>query len=344
MKKKQIIIFIVMILLFIAALILIYFLTREEETESLTGTVLISGDNYLMLEANNEDYIINNIDNSYEIGDEVTITYKKGSIKNTDPKEISSIKDELIKESETTTENNKSQIENEELEENITSKEENADSNKDNIETNKNQTSSNTNSNANNNINSNNSNNSNTNNSKENNTTNESSNKTETSKNTGTTKSADEVVLTYVREIEEDTNNGITDSLKSGFITVVDFLFYDGTIAGHTFNELTTSAKLEVLKAALWIDDKVDSVFPGYKETISNGANKVYTSVKNLIVEAYLNITTSICENNSELCESAKEDFQSLKKSFGFTWDLIKDLASSGLDKLKDWYEIWSGK
>ena len=73
MKKKQIIIFIVMILLFIAALILIYFLTREEETESLTGTVLISGDNYLMLEANNEDYIINNIDNSYEIGDEVNI-------------------------------------------------------------------------------------------------------------------------------------------------------------------------------------------------------------------------------------------------------------------------------
>ena len=337
MKKKQIIILIVMILLFIAALITIYFLTREEETENLTGTVLISGDNYLMLEANNEDCIINNINSDYEIGDEVTITYKKGSIKNTNPKEVNAITDKLVKESKQTTENSESQIDKDELEENNTSKEEN-------IETNKNQTSSNTNSNTNNNISSNNSNNSNTNTSKENNTTNENSNKTETNKNTVTAKSADEAVLTYVREIEEDTNNGITDSLKSGFITVVDFLFYDGTIAGHTFNELTTSAKLEVLKAALWIDDKVDSVFPGYKETISNGANKVYTSVKNLIVEAYLNITTSICENNSELCENAKEDFQSLKKSFGFTWDLIKDLASSGLDKLKDWYEIWSGK
>ena len=137
---------------------------------------------------------------------------------------------------------------------------------------------------------------------------------------------------------------GITDTLKSGFITIVDFLFYDGKIAGHTFSELTTSAKLEVLKAALWVDDKIDSVFPGYKETISNGANKVYTSVKGMIVSTYLDITTSICSSHSDLCESAKRDFQSLKQSFGFTWDMIKDLASSGLDKLKNWYEIWSGK
>ena len=95
---------------------------------------------------------------------------------------------------------------------------------------------------------------------------------------------------------------------------------------------------------ALWVDDKIDSVFPGYKETISNGANKVYTSVKSMIVSTYLDITTSICSSHSDLCASAKEDFQSLKQSFGFTWDMIKDLASSGLDKLKNWYEIWSGK
>lgn len=66
--------------------------------------------------------------------------------------------------------------------------------------------------------------------------------------------------------------------------------------------------------------------------------------IKNLIISTYLDITTNICEANNNLCTQAKEDFQSLKKSFGFTWDFIKSLASQGLDKLKNWYEIWSGK
>ena len=90
--------------------------------------------------------------------------------------------------------------------------------------------------------------------------------------------------------------------------------------------------------------EKVEHVFPGYKESISTKASKAYASVKNLVVSTYLDITSSICENHSDLCESAKSDFQSLKESFGFTWDFLKELASSGLDKLKNWYEIWSGK
>ena len=300
MSKKNIIWLIVIIILFIGASIAIYFLTKEEKELSITGTVLIRGDGYIMLETDEEDYIINNISNNYKVGDEITVTYKKSSLKDsTNPKEITALEENsTVNKSENT----------------INSNQEN--------NTNLNETNENKN----------------TNNSTNNNPTNNNSN------NNVSTKSADEAVLEYVNKVESDADKGITDTLKSGFITVVDFLFYNGEIAGHTFNELSTSAKLEVLKAALWIDDKIDNVFPGYKETISNGANKVYTSVKNLIVSTYLDITTSICENHSDLCESAKNDFQSLKKSFGFTWDLIKDLASFGLDKLKNWYEIWSGK
>ena len=335
MSKKNML-WIIIIILFIGASITIYFLTKEDEELSITGTVLISGDGYIMIESDNEDYIINDISNTYEVGDEITITYKKSSLKDsTNPKEITAIEEKLIKENEPE----------KELEENnTTNKSENMiNSNQENNsnlnETNENK---NTNNSTNNNPTNNNSNV--TNHNKPNNTN---TNKTPTNNNSNnnvSTKSADEAVLEYVNKVESDADKGITDTLKSGFITVVDFLFYNGEIAGHTFNELSTSAKLEVLKAALWIDDKIDNVFPGYKETISNGANKVYTSVKNLIVSTYLDITTSICENHSDLCESAKEDFQSLKESFGLTWDLIKDLASSGLDKLKNWYEIWSGK
>ena len=326
MSKKNIILIITIIILFIGASIAIYFFAKEDEELSITGTVLISGDGYIMLETENEDYIINDLSNTYKVGDEITVTYKKSSLKDsTNPKEISAIKEILIKENEPEKELEENNISN--TSENIINSNQENNTNLDETNGNKNTNNSNI-----------------TNN---NNTSSNNTNQTQTNNNTSnnlTTKSADEAVLEYVNTIENDTNNGITSTLKDGFVTIVDFLFYNGEIAGHTFSELTTSAKLEVLKAALWIDDKIDSVFPGYKETISNGANKVYTSVKKLIVSTYLDITTSICENHSDLCTQAKEDFQSLKNSFGFTWDFIKDLASQGLDKLASWYEIWRGK
>ena len=275
MIKKRTILIILLIILFIGASLAIYFLTKENEELNITGTVLISGDGYIMIETENEDYIINNISNIYEIGDEITVTYKRSSLKDsTNPKEISAIKETLIKK-------NKPE---EELEENnTTNTSENIINGNQGKNTNLNETNGNTN----------------TNNSpNKNHTSNNNTNKTPTNNNSNnnvTSKSADEAVLEYVNTIQSDADKGITDTLKSGFITVVDFLFYNGKIAGHTFNELTTSAKLEVLKAALWIDDKIDNVFPGYKETISNGANKVYTSIKNLIVNAYLDITSNIC-------------------------------------------------
>ena len=309
MSKKNIILIITIIILFIGASIAIYFFTKENRELNITGTVLLSGDGYIMLETKEGDYIINNIKNSYESGDEITITYKKNSLKDsTNPKEVTALKETLIKE------NN---IKN--LEENNTSPEdENITTNKDEVtETKPND---------------------------KNQETVPIENKNNNENNNITNKSADEEVLEYVNAIQSDTNNGLTSSLKSGFITIVDFLFYNGSIAGHTFNELTTTAKLEVLSIALYLDNKIDSIFPGYKESISNEANKVYTSIKNLIVSTYLDITTSICSKDSDLCESAKSNFQDLKTNFGLTWDLIKNLASSGLDKLANWYEIWSGK
>ena len=333
MSKKNIILIVIISILFILAIIGIYFFTKNKEELTVTGKVIISGEGYVIIESNNEDYLVNEVTNNYNVGDEVTFTYKKGSLKeDNSPKEIEAIKEKLIKENNITTEDTP---ENEEqTDENQNETIQNPSSN--------NQTS--TNNNQNSATNNNTSTNQNSSNNTTNNQTENKNNNSNTNNSPVETKSADEAVLEYVRTVENDANEGITDTLKSGFITVVDFLFYNGTIAGHTFNELTTSAKLEVLKAALWIDDKVDSVFPGYKETISSGASKAYNSVKNLIVSTYLDITSNICESNASLCEQAKEDFQSLKTSFGLTWDFLKSLASSGLDKLKNWYEIWSGK
>lgn len=335
MTRKNIIVIILIVILFIGASIAIYFFANNDEELSVTGTVLVTGDGYIILSTNQEDYLIKEIQNHYEVGDTVMVTYEKKSLnEDSNPKEITALKEELKKENITQNiDNDHDDSSYQESNDTVTTGGNN-DSKLDNSTDSSNQSQNN---------------NASISNEPEiteddpvegDNPSSNHGNPTDSD----VAKTADEEVLTYINTLQSNTEKGFTDQLKSGFITIVDFLFYDGEIAGHTFNELTTKAKLEVLKAALWVDDKIDSVFPGYKETISNGASKVYTGVKNLIVSTYLDITSSICDANSSLCEQAKEDFQSLKDSFGLTWDFLKGLASSGLDKLQNWYEVWSGK
>ena len=96
MSKKKIILIIVISLLFIAALIGIYFFLLKEESLRITGTVLVSGDNYIILETDDGDYLVENA-GAYQIGDEVEITYKKSSLnENTSPKEITAQEEKLI--------------------------------------------------------------------------------------------------------------------------------------------------------------------------------------------------------------------------------------------------------
>lgn len=157
--------------------------------------------------------------------------------------------------------------------------------------------------------------------------------------------SADIEVLSYVTEVQNELeNSSLREKAKEKFILIVDFLFYDGKIKGYTFDELSTKTKLKVLQIALAIDSKIDTYFPGYKETISATTSHIYTNIKELVVGKYLEITTKICTSDPETCESAKQDFQDMKKSFSITWDMIKTLASTGVSNLKAWYEIYSGK
>ena len=153
----------------------------------------------------------------------------------------------------------------------------------------------------------------------------------------------EEDIIAYFSNTENEVNNSTSfkDSLKEKFVTLVDFLFYDGEIKGKTFKELSNKTKLKVLEIFLKIDNKLDNKFPNYKENISNTGNKVYTNVKTKAIETYLNLTTEICANDANLCESAKEGLRTLKESFSLTWDFIKEMSGVGLTKLKNWYEIW---
>ncbi len=300
-KFKNIIIIVLMLLLIIFGVTTFILLAKNKEKElSLTGEVLISDTNYIILKSNDDDYLINNIKGTYNVGDKIKVSYKEKDLdKKNNPYDLKITDEELIE---------VAQIK----------KEDNASNNSPDNTNDKENVSNNVTNNIN----------------KSNPNLNNSNNMEPTN--------SDTEIISYFNNLDNEFKSGnIKDSLKSGFVTVVDFLFYNGKIKGHTFNELSNSAKLKVLSLALYFDSKIDVYFPGYKESISQNVNKVYTNVKEKIVAAYLTITTNICSNNVSLCEEAKTNFATLKTNFGLTWSLIKDIAGDGLTNLKNWYEIW---
>lgn len=120
-----------------------------------------------------------------------------------------------------------------------------------------------------------------------------------------TTKMKDEEVIEYIQKIGDDMNDAsenIADSVKSGFITVVDFLFYDGTIGGRTFDSLKDDTKSTVLGLYDSISTYVEEKWPTWKESFG----EKYQDVK-------------------ELWNEKKED--------------LSDLWQKGKQKIKNWYE-----
>ncbi len=154
---------------------------------------------------------------------------------------------------------------------------------------------------------------------------------------------SEEDVVTYLEELksEVDNSSSITSSIKNGFIELVDFLFYDGTIRGKTFSSLSNSAKLKVLKIAFVIDSKIEEKFPDYKESIKNASSFVYDKFREKVIVSYFDLAAKVCQENEESCVMAKEGISELKKSSSLTWKFIKSLTSSSIGKLKSWYEVW---
>lgn len=152
-----------------------------------------------------------------------------------------------------------------------------------------------------------------------------------------TYKSADDSVLETTSEMLKDKNRNV---IKENFIKIVDFIFYDSDINGYYFKDLTNGAKLKVIYYATMLDNLIDKEFPSYKENLS----EKYNNTKAKLVKLYLEKSSEYCKDNENVCKQAKSDFTVLKKSLNITFDFIKGLCQDGTQKLKEWYEIYSGK
>lgn len=310
MNKKKVFIIITAILVALSSIVAIIGINlKNNKTIEVEAVVKLIGEDYIVVEDDKGEKYSLETNDEYSIGDRVDFLIKK--IKNkSNPIEGTLVKIDTISKDISFSINDNASIQDE------------VNNDKDKIEEDI----------------SNNDNNS-------NNTSNKNTNN-DVSSNITSTISNDNAVITYLtnlnNELEEyNQDKSIGKRLKEGFVTVVDFLFYDGEIKGHTFDELSNETKIKVLELALKIDSKIDRYFPGYKEEISTTTKDVYTNFKSKASALYLDITTKICDEDPDTCEAAKEGLRDLKESFSLTWDIIKNAGIKGLSKLKEWYEIW---
>ena len=134
------------------------------------------------------------------------------------------------------------------------------------------------------------------------------------------------------------------DSAKATFISIVDFLFYDGKINGVTFDELTEEGKSKVLEIASNIDNAIEEKIPGYKDTISAKASEAFNKASELIKKGANNLNDfakeKLGEENYQSIIDAKDDLvYYTKNAINFIGDVGSNLFNSAKDKLNNWYQ-----
>ncbi len=150
----------------------------------------------------------------------------------------------------------------------------------------------------------------------------------------------DDVSSEVDRIVSKDKNTKADENiLKNTFITLTDFIFYDGEIKGKKFSELTANCKEKVLDIYTKIDNKIETKFPNYKENIKSTSKKAYNSVK----EKALDLKTKIQEEYRE--KVGEEGYQNTidaynedKANVKGVYDTYKPYIDEGKNKAKAAY------
>ncbi len=153
-----------------------------------------------------------------------------------------------------------------------------------------------------------------------------------------------------LKNIEESTQDeNFKDKASSTFISIVDFLFYDGTIKGVTFDELTEKGKEKVLEISSKIDVKLEEKCPGYKETISNSTSTAYQKASEIIKKGAKNINdfakSALGDENYQAIIDAKDELVKYsKESLNYVTGAGNKVFNNTKEKLNEWYQNFKNK
>ena len=148
-----------------------------------------------------------------------------------------------------------------------------------------------------------------------------------------------------LNNIEKSTQDeNFKDKASSTFISIVDFLFYDGTIKGISFDELTEKGKEKVLEISSKIDVKLEEKCPGYKEKISNSTSKAYQKASKIIKKGAKNINdfakSALGDENYQAIIDAKDELVKYsKESLNYVTGAGSKVFNNTKEKLNEWYQ-----
>ncbi len=147
----------------------------------------------------------------------------------------------------------------------------------------------------------------------------------------------------------ESNSSNFSDKAKATFISIVDFLFYDGTIKGVTFNELTDEGKQKVLELANKIDVKLEEKVPGYKEKIYSTTSNAYNKASEIIKNGASSLNSFAKEklgdeNYNSIIDAKDELVKYSKNALNLVGSAGSKIFSSTKDKLNDWYQNFKNK
>lgn len=153
-----------------------------------------------------------------------------------------------------------------------------------------------------------------------------------------------------LNNIEKSTQDeNFKDKASSTFISIVDFLFYDGTIKGISFDELTEKGKEKVLEISSKIDVKLEEKCPGYKEKISNSTSKAYQKASKIIKKGAKNINdfakSALGDENYQAIIDAKDELVKYsKESLNYVTVAGSKVFNNTKEKLNEWYQNFKNK
>lgn len=153
-----------------------------------------------------------------------------------------------------------------------------------------------------------------------------------------------------LNNIEKSTRDeNFKDKASSTFISIVDFLFYDGTIKGISFDELTEKGKEKVLEISSKIDVKLEEKCPGYKEKISNSTSKAYQKASEIIKKSAKNINdfakSALGDENYQAIIDAKDELVKYsKESLNYVTGAGSKVFNNTKEKLNEWYQNFKNK
>lgn len=168
---------------------------------------------------------------------------------------------------------------------------------------------------------------------------------------------SDDEVVEYINDVtnevseldsEKSLSQKTKESLKKTFITLTDFIFYDGTIKGKTFKELSSEAQEKVLELYEKLDSKIESIFPNYKEEIKDTSTKTYSKVKEKAKELKETIKSIYIERvgedtyqkEMEIIENTKDKVvEKASPVISDVKDKAKETYTKTKDKLDKWYK-----